>query len=203
MLQKSNFMNRRNFVRLGLSSTTFCFLPLFSHGSSWKSQSANLKITVGKRTVGLKISADSKGNVMASLRELNKKKMLVIPLGKPKGNVDSGRVTSQFKLRDGTRFSVFITREGVVSSDMKGVSFGDLEYPSGEGFFGWLKGVVNDVVAVVGAAITFLTGQWGAFKLSSGGSIYVEGGNGMIEYDSGAGGFKLEPGLEENPNIWY
>ncbi len=207
MQEKSGLLGRREFMNTGIRASMICLLPLvrndFHNGETW----ARLKMTMGKRSLGLKISSDSEGNIYVSIRELNKRKLVVIPLGKPRGRASTRAIKEQFKLRDGAEITVNMSQFGVISSNLKEVMFGKVETetpaPSGEGLFAWLKDRANDAVAAIGAGLTYLTGQWGLFRLSGGGEIYVEGGNGTITYQAGAGGFKLEPGMEEKPNVWY
>jgi hypothetical protein len=101
---------------------------------------------------------------------------------------------------------VGISAEAKISSNLKQVHFGSLEVPgnnnpvSSQGFWDWLGGVVNDVLSGIGAVLTWMTGGEGFFKLSGGGELWIE--KGTIVYEPGIG-LKLEPGMEEDPLVWY
>ena len=71
-----------------------------------------------------------------------------------------------------------------------------------QGLFGWLGDLASDIVSGVGAALTWMVGGAGSFYFSGGGNIFIQNG-GEIYYTYGSGGFKLEPGMEEDPRVWY
>jgi len=198
-------LTRRNF--LSLSAAALAAPVFFSWNTKGKTPTATLKVTHKKRSIGIKISEDAKGRIIMTARQLNGKKLLACVLGIRKEGSKESSMQKTFTLKKGGKFSVAINRKAVISSDYSDIRFSRLNYnpgddnqPSSEGFFNWLSNAVNDVLVVVGAAITWLTGGSGDFWFTGGGNIFVNY-NGDIEYT--AGRFKLEPEMEEDPTVWY
>ncbi len=194
--------NRRGFLSLCakalvvplVSRNVFAFKNLRS--TSWKLQ-------VKDKQLGLKVTQVSTGLIVISFRDLKGKKLALIPLGMPGGRSARGSVSWNFKPENRTGFSIEISGDGVISSDLRSIIFGEPDHSPGstsQGFFGWVKDVVHDVGVSIAAGAAYLTGGFGEFSLKTGGHISV--GDGGIGY-SGGGGFKLDPGMEEDPNIWY
>ena len=169
--------------------------------------SATFKMKRAGKEVGFKILEDGNGTFIFSAREINGKKLCVIPMGKRTEKITKSSITKKFKLEDGKTHSIKIAGDGRISTGARQVQFSQVRQnpggnnPSSEGFFSWLGNLVHDVATGIAAAFTWLTGGAGIFNLSGGGTITIVWG-GDIEYNAG-GGFKLEPGMEENPLVWY
>jgi len=202
---KTNFhtsLGRRRFLTLSASAMV---LPLFSR---WipreKTPSARYLLTAKGRKVGIKISEHSDGQLYMSLREIGARKLAIIPLSRSKATSGQREASKAFRLKNKQLVSLKMGSKGTITSNIKDLKIKRVDYLPGddsstsEGFFDWLSGAVNDVLAGIGTAITWLIGGEAFFTLSGGGEIWVQPGK--ITYLSG---FKREPNLEEEPNIWY
>jgi len=72
---------------------------------------------------------------------------------------------------------------------------------SAQDFWSWIGDKVNDIASGIAATWLYMRGQIGEFDTSNGGYIVMDGDTGSIDYQGG--GFKLEPGMEEEGNVWY
>ncbi len=201
MQKNNNVYNRRSFLKLGTGTTILALLPC-SMFHFKDSRTVTWKLIGKDRELGVKLSQTSKGFFLITLRDLKGKRLAVIPLGKPDGNVEQSKISKSFKLKDGSSFAVTVKGDATISSSLKAVTFGRPNHrpaDTTQGFFSWLKDVVHDVGVAIAAGAAFLTGGFGEFTLKSGGHISV-GAFGTIQY---RGGFKLEPGMEEDPTVWY
>jgi hypothetical protein len=206
--------SRRSFLSVGASALV---LPLLGFWPRLvKGKTARIKLSHGDKSLGLKISENRKGQVIVTMRQLGGKRLLACNLGRPNAASSREEYSGAFKLKDGKTVQLKLSRKAGFSSNLKGVKFEGLNYrsdnddsgsnrpgnnrPSGEGFFNWLSNLVNDVLVVIGAGLAWLTGGSVFLHFSSGSTIFVNY-DGGVEYEPS--NFKLEPGMEENPLIWY
>ena len=194
---------------LALSRKVFMVLCLIGFNSWIFASSVTYKLSIKGKEVGIKITENAKGQVILTAREIGGKKLFILPILPSKEVKEKNLYTKEFTLKDESRFSVSLINDGKLSSTMKGLKIDLMKYvpdeddPTTQGFFGWLGGLASDIVSGVGAALTWMVGGEGIFHLSGGGNIFIRKG-GEIRYDSTGGyGFKLEPGTEEDPRVWY
>ena len=175
--------------------------------SSIFASSVTYKLSIKGKEVGIKITENAKGQVILTAREIGGKKLFILPILPSKEVKEKNLYTKEFTLKDKSRFSVSLNDDGKLSSTMKDLKIDLMKYVPNEddattqGFFGWLGGLASDIVTGVAAAITWLGGNFGEYNLSGGGllMIHLDG----VTYFPGKGGFKLEPGIEEDPRVWY
>jgi len=86
---------------------------------------------------------------------------------------------------------------------MKGAKFGPLDYRPGkdnknsaQNFWSWIGDKIRDIASGTTAAWCYLFGRMNDWDFSS------SSGLGLDPCFPG-GGFKLEPGMEEEGNVWY
>ena len=114
-----------------------------------------------------------------------------------------------FALKKGGKEVLFIdTKTGAINTSLRGVDLTGVHYQnghedtaSGQGFWSWLGDLVNDIATGIASQLTLITGDEGTFKYSNGGTTTVRPG--AMTYDNGYSGFIAEPGLEEQPGVWY
>ena len=198
------------FKSIILLLVTIIVAPTSTHANGdKKTTSAKLKITNNEGSaLGIKITEDSNGAIVMSLCEINGDNLLLIPLGLPKEGYSKDACTTTFKTKEGASINLELHRKGILTTSVEGIKFDPVQYfsdndmTSSQGLFSWLGDLVHDAVVVIGAGLAWLTDSWVQFKLSGGGLIWVHGSN-DIGIKFGNGNFKLEPGLEEDPTVWY
>jgi hypothetical protein len=205
MRKAKQSIHRRQFLSLSALLLVSSGIP-FRRSSRENSVRFRIRSKDNGKELGLKIWADVKGRFILTIRELKGDRLIAIPLGKRKGTISENEVSKRFNPGQVSPFKVTMTRNAKITCDMDNIQFTKLtssrdEGPSSEGFWSWLGDVVHDVVTGVAAAITWLTGSKAVLRLSGGGRIEI--GPGRFLYTPGGGGFMLEPGMEEDPTIWY
>lgn len=199
----SSPLPRRRFLSL---SGVLLISPGLLPWSSSKNPQLTFKMKSGKKEIGIKISEDATGSLLFTAREMQGGKLLVLPLGPPKGQTAKATYAKQFKTKNGSMFRLSLHSTGKITSDVRSIRFSDSRYEPGrggassQGFFSWLGNLVRDVATGIAAVFTWLTGNAAVLGLSGGGTIIVSPSE--ISYQPGDG-FMLEPGMEERPNIWY
>jgi hypothetical protein len=200
---------RRSFLSFGATAMVlplFGYLPRINRG-----RSARLKMTYRGNTLGVKFSENRQGQIIVTLRQLGGDQLLAINMGTPKDQGGKEQFTANIKAENGNNFRIRMDNKANISSSLSGVRFDQIDYqpgdsrpgnnkPSGEGFFSWLGNLVHDALVVLGAGLAWLNGTGASFKFSWGGKLDIYR-NGDIGYR--ASKFKLEPGMEEDPLIWY
>jgi len=164
------------------------------------------------RALGFKVSEDSKGRLILSMRELNGKKLLAIPLGYANQGEPQENYTHKLKTDSRELIELRIDPKGTLWSNVAHMDLGPIDFINGDnkessqGLFSFLGSVLSDIGSSIIAGIAWLTGGGAIVKFSWGGTLriypWTSQRAGDIVY-SPNGGFKLEPGLEEDPTVWY
>jgi len=178
-----------------------------------KVPSASLHLSIGSKSAGIKISKLKNGDYAITAREMGGSKLLAISVKADKAESSVAKMT--VKNENGSSFntSLRIGSDGNItcSPKWKDVKLGRTRYdqtkdePNAQS---WLADVFKDVAAVIVSVVNGLMGHESAIPLTNGKWVVSGSGGGSttlsISNGEGQGGnFKLEPGLEGDPGIWY
>jgi len=198
-MKKNKFLvTRRHFFQLGTVAIASPMLLAWTAKS--EGPSARCIISANGKQVGVKVSEGSQGQLIVSAREMKGEKLFLISLGVPGGESSQKSHRTQIRFKDGSTETVRMDKNGRFSTSLKGVKLGPMNYVPGkdnensaQDFFSWLADKISDVVSAVAAVGLFLTGKFDGSILTS---------TDTFLFDEGCF-FKLEPGLEEEGNVWY
>ena len=213
MNKQNKNWSRRKFFRASSLVLGAAILPstssLLYGKAATLGSSISMLLNYGGKSIGVKFTIVDKRYVVGTIRVPRGKKVEHFFIEGPSAREQSSSGTRKsVKMQDGSSGSVTVdSRKGTFTTSVKGATIGRVKFedsknddiPSGEGFIQWLGDKIADVARAVAGGIAYLMNRKGLMGLSGGGNL----DNSTIFYPNNSGGFMAEPGLEENPGVWY
>ncbi len=207
--------SRRRFFKTSSFLLGAAFLPneLLNLSKATIGSSISIPVTYKGKSLGIKFTLINGDYVIGTLRVPNGKKVGHFYISGPTKTTEAKDASFTFKLASDSRAKVSVnTSKAIITTSVKGIKIGVPKFndsqhdniPSSQGFFNWLADRVRDVAAGIAVGIGYLTGDQVSAKTSSGGVIHthVDSNGSTVSYNNGSG-FMAEPGLEEQPGVWY